>query len=327
MTDTLRYSFLPINHQNLHAFYKKHKEHIWLPTAIDFSKDPGHNAEMPKSVRHINKFIVAFFSQIDGLVIENIDDLQKDTSYIKEASHFYSVQNFMETIHNETYSLMIDALIQDPIKRYKVLDAIKNYPCIKTIYDFNLKWRDPVNRCVAERIVANSCLEGIIFSGAFGFIYWLKDEYKDKMRGFTKANEWISIDEMLHTYWGPELYKVLVYVLKHEKELSRERIMEIITEAVEVAESFIYSIFNIKGVTIHPELGIMTAENLIKYVKCAADGLMELYGCPTVYHEDNPFPSAIMLGLENKTNFFEDTVTEYQKCSETDWTFDTVAVY
>ena len=48
-----------------------------------------------------------------------------------ETRAFYSFQNFMENVHSETYSLLIDTYIKDSDEKYGMLNAIQYYPCIK----------------------------------------------------------------------------------------------------------------------------------------------------------------------------------------------------
>lgn len=94
--------------------YDQQKMAYWLPSEIDFSTDRTDWLKLEDSERKFLTFILAFFAQLDGMIIENINvNLQKDTSEFKEAVAFYSMQNAIETIHNETYSLMIETFIEN----------------------------------------------------------------------------------------------------------------------------------------------------------------------------------------------------------------------
>ena len=37
----------------------------------------------------------------------------------------------MENVHSETYTLLIDTYIKDSDEKYRMLNAIQYYPCIK----------------------------------------------------------------------------------------------------------------------------------------------------------------------------------------------------
>ena len=62
------------------------------------------------------------------------------------------------------------------------------------------------------------------------------------MPGLTFSNELISRDEGLHCDFASELYRML------ERPLTRERILEIITEAVEVEKAFICDALPVRSV-------------------------------------------------------------------------------
>ena len=52
---------------------------------------------------------------------------------------------------------------------------------------------------------------------------------------------------------------------------------------------------------------------MTQYIKVVADNLLVALRCEPVYNETNPFPFMELLNLQNKTNFFEERVSEYAK--------------
>jgi len=80
----------------------------------------------------------------------------------------------MENIHSETYSLLIDTYIKDPVKKDRLFRAIDTIPSVKEKADWAIKWMDSKHACFASRLVAFAAVEGILFSGSFCAIYWLK---------------------------------------------------------------------------------------------------------------------------------------------------------
>lgn len=136
----------------------------------------------------------------------------------------------MENIHSETYSLLIDSYIKDPEEKHKLFNAVSNFPVIHKKAQWAMDWMNKEN-CFAERLVAFAAIEGIFFSGSFCAIFWLKK--RQLMPGLAFSNELISRDEGLHTDFACLLY----YHLK--KKLTKERIYEIITEAVKVEREFV----------------------------------------------------------------------------------------
>merc|ERR1712151_77269 len=83
----------------------------------------------------------------------------------------------------------------------------------------------------AERIVAFAAVEGILFSGSFCAIYWLKK--RGLMPGLTFSNELISRDEGLHAEFACLVYGML------QNKLPDEVVHSIIREAVAVERKFI----------------------------------------------------------------------------------------
>jgi len=136
----------------------------------------------------------------------------------------------MENIHSETYSLLIDTYISDRAEKDYLFKAVHNIPVITKKAEWAMKWIS-ADSTYAERLVAFASVEGIFFSGSFCAIFWLKK--RGLMPGLTFSNELISRDEGMHTDFACLLYKHL------QNKISNERILEIITNAVEIELEFV----------------------------------------------------------------------------------------
>lgn len=75
------------------------------------------------------------------------------------------------------YSLLIETLIQDPIERSNLFNAIETMPCIQKKAIWALKWINKEKASFGERIIAFAAVEGIFFSGSFASIFWLKNRF------------------------------------------------------------------------------------------------------------------------------------------------------
>ena len=158
-----------------------------------------------------------------------------------------------------------------------------------------MNWINDTNS-FAERLVAFAAVEGIFFSGSFCAIFWIKK--RSLMPGLTFSNEMISRDEGLHTDFACLLYSQL------KKQLSQERIHEIIGDAVEVEKKFIRD-------SLPVELIGMNSTLMCQYIEFVADRLIFCLGYPKLYNATNPFDWMDLISLEGKTNFFERKVGEY----------------
>jgi len=92
------------------------------------------------------------------------------------------------------------------------------------------KWIES-SQSFAERLIAFAAIEGIFFSGSFCAIFWIKK--RGLMPGLTYSNELISRDEGMHTDFACLLYKHLA------NKLTNDRILEIISEAVDIESHFV----------------------------------------------------------------------------------------
>ena len=80
----------------------------------------------------------------------------------------------MKNIHSETYSLLIDTYIKDPVQHKYLFNAVETVPCIKKKADWVLKWISDCHSAFGEQIIAFAAVKGIFFSGSFASIFWLK---------------------------------------------------------------------------------------------------------------------------------------------------------
>jgi len=300
-----RYSYFPIEYHSLEKFYNLQVSVFWVVEDIDFSKDREHWDSLDSDSRRFLEFILFFFAQADGIINENlIENFQKETSVYKEAQHFYIAQAFFETIHNKTYSVLIETFFRDHEKKNMAFNAIQHYPVIGKIADWMFSWMTP-ERPLSERVVAFACIEGVLFTGAFAAIYWIKKR-DNILPGLCTSNELIARDEAIHALFAVELYKIMTGISGHLDRLSESRIHEIVSSAMDVAEGFIRE-------ALHVDLIGMRTDDMVDYVKCTADFLCVKLGYSKLYSISNPFDWMAIISLPNKTNFFEKKVTEYKK--------------
>jgi len=175
--------------------------------------------------------------------------------------------------------------------------AIDTLDCVRKKADWALRWIK--NGTFAERLVAFAAVEGIFFSGSFCSIFWLKK--RGLMPGLTFSNELISRDEGLHCDFACLLYNKHII-----NKLPKQRIQEIITNAVEIEKEFIIDALPVKLIGMNSDL-------MAQYIEFVADRLLAELGNDRVYNKSNPFDFMEMISLQGKTNFFEKRVGDYQK--------------
>lgn len=293
-----RFVIFPIKHNDIWDFYKKSEASFWTAEEIDLSNDLGDwNNKLNDNERHFVKHVLAFFAASDGIVNENLAINFLNEVQYPEARFFYGFQVMMENIHSETYSLLIDTYIKDPVEKDKLLHAVETVPCVGKKADWALTWIN--NGSFAERLIAFAAVEGIFFSGSFCSIFWLKK--RGLMPGLSFSNELISRDEGLHCDFA-----CLLYTEHVKNKLPKEKVTKIITDAVVIEKEFVSDAIPVRLIGMNSDL-------MCQYIEFCADRLLLALGCDKYYNASNPFDFMEMISLQGKTNFFEKRVAEYQK--------------
>jgi ribonucleotide reductase beta subunit family protein with ferritin-like domain len=296
-----RHVIFPIEHADIWAKYKQHMSVFWIPEEVDVSKDLSDWYEkLNDNERHFIKYILGFFAGSDGIVMENLAMRFTREIGIPEAKFFYACQNLMESVHSETYSLLIDTYIENKQEKLDILRAIQTIPCVQKKAEWALQWIESKEASFATRLLAFAVVEGIFFSGAFCSIYWLKQ--RGLMPGLTVSNELIARDEGLHTEFACLLYTKL------QQKLDKHDAHKIIREAVKIEKNFITK-------ALPCELIGMNAKLMSEYIEFVADRLAIQLGYPKIYYAKNPFDFMDRIGMEGKDNFFEKRVTTYAKAN------------
>ena len=300
--DENRFVMFPIKYEDIWSMYQKQVDCFWRPEEIDLSKDSAHWDALNKDEQYFISMILAFFAASDGIVLENLAQRFMSDVQVSEARAFYGFQIAMENIHSNTYSNLIETYIKDKEEKNKLFNAISNYPCIKKKSDWAQKWIHDNRSSFATRLVAFACVEGIFFSGAFCSIFWLKK--RGLMPGLTFSNELISRDEALHCEFAILLYSKLI------KKMDKNRIHDIIKEAVEIEIEFICEALPCRLIGMNSIL-------MTQYIKFVADRLSVQLGYKKIYNVTNPFDFMELISLQNKVNFFERQNDSYALADKT----------
>ncbi len=291
-----RYCMFPITDNRIWDYYKKSISLFWVVEEINLSNDNKDWEKMTKNERYFIKMILSFFASSDGVVAENLCMRFSNEVQLSEARAVYAVQNFMETIHGETYSLLIHSYIKDEVERNECFKAIETMPCIKQKLEWGQKWIEDNNTTFGKRLLAFIIVEGLFFSGSFCAIFWLKK--RGLMPGLTFSNELISRDEGMHTEFGVYLYNTYC------ERLDEKEFMDMLDEAVKIEKEFITESLPVRLIGMNDFL-------MKDYIEFIADRLLVQLNYNKLYNTKNPFDFMEGISIEGKTNFFEKRVSEY----------------
>ncbi|GAB5031172.1 ribonucleoside-diphosphate reductase small chain [Nannochloropsis oceanica] len=252
--DPSRFVLFPMKHPDLWEMYKRHEASFWTAEEVDLSQDMGDWQRLTPSEKHFVSMVLAFFASSDGIVMENL-------------AHRFCRE------------------VQDPEEKAKLFNAYAEIPCIKKKASWAMRWIGS-QASFAERLVAFAAVEGIFFSGSFCAIFWLKK--RGLMPGLTFSNELISRDEGLHCDFACLLYSKL-----ERTQLSRERVLEIIKEAVEVEQGFVCE-------ALPCSLIGMNKDMMSTYILYVADRLLVALGYEKHYNVQNPFEWMELISLQTQ---------------------------
>jgi ribonucleotide reductase beta subunit family protein with ferritin-like domain len=294
-----RFVLFPIEYPQVYEIYKRAESSFWTANEIDLTKDMNDWEKLSEDEKYFIKNVIGFFAGSDGIVMENLAVRFMREVQIPEVRAFYSYQIFNESIHGETYSLLIDTYIKDKNEKMDIFNSIENIPSVAKKASWAYKWIENVDNInFATRLIAFAIVEGIFFSGSFCAIYWLKK--RGLMPGLTFSNELISKDEGMHCEFACLLYSMI------KNKVSYKIVKDIFEEAIEIEKEFITE-------SIPCALIGMNANMMKQYIEFVADRLLVQLGYEKIWNTENPFDFMELISLRPKANFFELRVGEYAK--------------
>ena len=297
--DDKRFVIHPIQHARIWSMYKQAIGSFWTAEEIDLAHDKWD--ELTRDEQHFISHVLAFFAASDGIVNENLAINFFREVQLPEARCFYGFQIAIENVHSEVYSLLIETYIKDVTERVRLLNALQMIPCVKLKGEWAIKWISSTQP-FAVRLVAFMVVEGIFFSGSFCAIVWLRK--RNLMPGLCFSNEYIRRDEGLHCDFACLLYGML------KERPSDDVVYSIVSDAVNIERTFITEALSVSLIG-------MNATLMGQYIEFVADYWLVKLGLSKLYNAENPFPWMELTSLQGKTNFFEQSVSEYSRANVT----------
>jgi ribonucleotide reductase beta subunit family protein with ferritin-like domain len=278
-------------------FYKKAEKQTWVAEEIDISQDDFE--ALPEKEKFYLKNILAFFTISDGLVIDNLATNFMNEVELLEAQYFYGHQTFIEQVHANGYSLLIDNYIKDEHEKSDLFNSMVTNKAVNKKASWAEKWIE--HPSFAHRLVAFACVEGIAFSSVFAGVFWFRS--RNKMNGLGSMNELILRDESLHYEFAANLYNTY---LKDDLKINKEELKEIILSCYEAEKTFVEE-------SMPSGLSGLTKSDMIQYVEYICDIVLYDFGCEKHFKVSNPLDYMARIGLSAKNNFFEQRVGQYTR--------------
>jgi ribonucleotide reductase beta subunit family protein with ferritin-like domain len=293
-----KYTLFPIKDHEMYKRFKTQEVVLWTSNELDFSADKADYENLSPELRNIIDRVNAFFSATDGLIIDNLAHRFLLEAKTLEEKMYFITQLYIESVHAETYSLIINTIVTDPAKRTELFEAANNMKCVR---NKNLWMHDYMTSSVSksERLLAFCCGEGIFFISSFVFIFYFRS--KGIFPNIIFANEIISRDETIHRDTG-----VLLYL--REGKLSEEVAHAVVRKAVELECNFVKEV-------LPTSVEDLNQNDIMDYVKFLGDLLLVACGHKKIWgilYER--LPTWIRdIQLNQKGNFYEVKIGNYVK--------------
>ena len=105
-----RYVLYPIVWTEPWSHYKKHQKAFWTAEEIDFPADKSDWEKLNPDEKKFISNVLSFFAGSDGIIFENICVNFIEEIKVPEIRAYYGWQAAMETIHSETYAMIMIAI-------------------------------------------------------------------------------------------------------------------------------------------------------------------------------------------------------------------------
>jgi ribonucleoside-diphosphate reductase beta chain len=275
----------------------------WIASKIDLSRDRFDL--LTRAEQTMVENIIAFFSNADGMVNDNIADLLRTEFDLQELNFWYGLQTVQEQVHNELYGLFILKYIPDKQKQISMFNSLDTNPLIANKCKWFDKWIGKGTK--AHKLVGLALSEGLLFSSLFASVFYFRND--NKLKGFVEGNDYVSKDEASH-------YQMSVYVyhniLKDYEKLSKEELKQIVLECYELEKEYVLQ-------AIPNGLIGLNSNLMLQYVQYVVDVILTDFGLDKVFYVNQPLAYMEQLAINAKNNFFETKTAEYQRASNNEY--------
>lgn len=207
------------------------------------------------------------------------------------------MQAAMENIHMNQYQNLIDLYIPDR----KEVEKILQETCIQRKSDWILRYSDPSNATIVERLIAFLMIEGVFFSSSFAVIFWMRaHRHLDTLAA---ANDLIFRDENLHWDFIAEMY---IEVVPAEQRLTQSQVSVMVDDVVDIEMGFFNS-------AMPAPMENMSSLMMEEHIKHRANMIIAKLGYAPVYPTVIEEPFAFMRNMSYSTqgNVHERRASEY----------------
>ena len=319
--DTMTFNLLPLKYQWAYDLYRNMKANHWEPEDIPMNEDIGQwrsTDQLSDSDRWIIRMGIGYFSAAEGIVGDNILHVIREMVTAPELKLVLGRHAHEENIHADSLLYMISSLGIDPHECEAMFVDVESIVAKNEFVtriskdmrrDLDMTVTENIQNLARNMFVFGQCMEGTQFYGLFGMILSLYRQ--NKFPGIGQMFSYTLRDESNHIEL---LRKLLMCLVEENPEIwtneFKESLVELMKEAVDLEKRFIDDCLPVEALGLN-------REDFNQYIDFIADRRLEGVALPVLNPGvKNPFPwLAEVMDFKKEQNFFEGTVTEYQKTS------------
>jgi len=302
-----------IKYQWAYNLWEVMLNNTWFPKEVDMTRDVNDYKNITSDEKAAYDKALSQLIFMDSLQTNNLIDNVNPYVTSPEINLILVRQSFEEALHSQSYAVMVDSISTNSEEIYELwrtdmMLKTKNDAIFRTYDQLSV---NPTETNFVKACFANQILEGIYFYSGFAYIYTLARS--GKMLGSAQMIRFIQRDEVTHLI----LFQNLINTLRKERpdlftDQLKEEVIAMFEEAVKLESDWG------KYITQGQILGL-TDDIIDQYIKYLADERLSAVGFDKLYNVTNPIKWVDDFAKFNdqKTNFFEGTVTNYSKGSLT----------
>ncbi|MBN2782898.1 MAG: ribonucleotide-diphosphate reductase subunit beta [Campylobacterales bacterium] len=300
-----------IKYQWAYNLWEMMLNNTWFPKEVDMTRDVNDYKILTDAEKTAYDKALSQLIFMDSLQTNNLIDNVNPYITSPEINLILVRQSFEEALHSQSYAVMVDSISTNSKEIYDLWrrDAMLKSKNDAIFRSYDRLAEEPTERNFVKACFANQILEGIYFYSGFAYIYTLARS--GKMLGSAQMIRFIQRDEVTHLV----LFQNIINSLKKERadlftNKLKAEVIEMFKEAVELEIKWG------KYITQGQILGLTDAI-VEQYIKFLADERLNAVGFEKIYNVTNPIKWVNDFAKFNdqKTNFFEGTVTNYSKGS------------
>ncbi len=300
-----------IKYQWAYNLWEVMLNNTWFPKEVDMTRDVNDYKQLTDAEKDAYDKALSQLIFMDSLQTNNLIDNINPYVTSPEVNLILVRQSFEEALHSQSYAVMVDTISTNSAEIYDLwrrdMMLKQKNDAIASVYEELAE--NPSEHNFLKACFANQILEGIYFYSGFTYLYTLARA--GKMLGSAQMIRFIQRDEVTHLV----LFKNLINTLRKERadlftEQLKDEVIAMYRQAVQLESDWG------KYITQGQILGL-TDEIVEQYIQYLADDRLSSVGFEKLYNVTNPIKWVDDFSKFNdqKTNFFESTVTNYSKGS------------